>query len=479
MKLSDTPLFSQIDGYARRRRISFAMPGHKGGKGLPRALAYQPFRFDVTELPDTEDLYAPGHALNSARQAAADFFGAQESFFLVNGSTSGIYAMLAAACNPGDTVLVNRACHVSVIHACILLGLSPIFIKQDIIDTFSIPAAVNQKDVTEMLDKYPHIKAVLITSPSYYGIASDLSVLAKITHTRGIPLLVDEAHGAHFAADPGIFPKTAMSQGADLAVQSAHKTLNAINQTSYLHYSSDLIDKDRLKTVLRMLQTSSPSYVIASSADLARAELAAGGKAKWNAVYSHCEVLREKISAKTNVRFISMMMNAKYNIEKVDETRIVMNFSAYRTTGFAIADMLRIDYNIDVEMADLLNIVCIATPANTSHDFKKLEQAVITICSTLAPSNTEPDFSSPAIPEMAMTPQKAFYSKGEYTRLRDAVNCVSRSTVIAYPPAVPIICTGESITSECAAYISALQEVGAKIIGLNENGFISVIEQGG
>lgn len=475
MKLSEAPLFSKIEEYAHRGRVSFAMPGHKGGRGLFRALASRPFRFDVTELPDTEDLYAPGHALNTAREAAADFFGAQESFFLVNGSTAGIYAMLAATCSAGDTVLINRACHVSVIHACTLLGLSPIFIKQDIIDTFSVPAAINQKDVTDMLDKHPNTKAVLVTSPSYYGISSDLSVLAKITHTRGIPLLVDEAHGAHFAVDESIFPKTAMNQGADLAVQSAHKTLNAVNQASFLHYCSDLVDKDRLKTVLRMLQTSSPSYVIASSADLARAELEDSGKHNWNVVYARCETLREKISVKTNVKFISMMMNSQYNIEKVDETRIVMNFSAYRTTGFAVADMLRTDYNIDVEMADLFNVVCIATPANSAHDFAKLEQAVIRICSTLAASDTEPAFPLPTIPHMAMTPQKAFYAKGEYMRLSDAVGCISRSTVIAYPPAVPIICTGEPITGEIAGYISALQEIGAKIVGLNENGFISVV----
>lgn len=474
--MSNTPLFDKIDEYARRRRVSFAMPGHKGGKGLDRAIQHNPFRLDVTELSDTEDLYAPSHALSSSRQAAAEFFGAQDTFFLVNGSTAGIYAMLAASCSPGDTVLVNRACHTSVINACVMLGLSPVFIKQDIIDSFAIPAAINQKNVADMLDKYPNTKAVLVTSPSYYGLASDLSVLAKITHTRGIPLLVDEAHGAHFAVDESIFPKTAMSQGADLSVQSAHKTLNALNQASYLHYNSDIIDKDRVRDALRMLQTSSPSYLIASSADLARGELVSSGKRMWNALFERCENLREKVAARTKVKFMSMLMNSQYNIEKVDETRIVMNFSAYKTTGFEVSDMLREDYGIDVEMADLLNIVCIATPANTQSDFAKLERGVTAICDSLAPAETEPAFPPPPIPDMAMTPQKAFYSKSSYVRLDEAVGCVSRSTVIAYPPAVPIICAGELVTGECAGYISALMEVGAKLIGLNENGFISIVE---
>lgn len=474
--MHDTPLFTKLCQYTKLGRISFAMPGHKGGRGISRRLKKNPFRFDVTELEDTENLHQPRHAMREAKRAAAEFFGSLDTFFLVNGSTAGIYAMLASSACPGDTVLINRACHVSVINACTLLGLRPIFIEQDVIDTFSVPSGIDQKRVVDMLDRYPDTKAVLVTSPSYYGICSDIETLSKITHTRGIPLLVDEAHGAHFAADDSIFPRPAVVQGADMAVQSAHKTLNALNQASYLQFNSDIVDKSRVKSVLAMLQTSSPSYVIAASADLARSELAESGRSHWNAVYTRCERLRETIQAKTNIQFISMMMNGKYNIEKVDETRIVMNFSAYDTTGFHVASLLRKKYRIDVEMADLFNVVCIATPANRISDFSRLASAAVKICSSLRSSSEEPAFPPPPISKMDMPPQKAFYSRGRNVRLDEAVGCVSRCTVVAYPPAIPIVCTGETVSAESAAYISALKEIGAELSGLDENGFISIVD---
>jgi lysine decarboxylase len=472
----NAPLYKKLEQYASGRRISFAMPGHKGGKGMSQGFDRKLLKYDVTELPDTENLHQPGDAMKTAKRLAAEFFEAQDTYFLVGGSTCGIFAMLAATCSPGDTVIVNRACHISVMNACTILGLRPAFIRQDVMETFSIPQGIDQKAVIAALDEHHDAKAVLLTSPSYYGICSDIETIAKMTRARGIPLLVDEAHGAHFAANPSVFPRTALSQGADMVVQSAHKTLNAMNQAAYLHVNSDLIDKARLKAVLPMLETSSPSYLIAASCDLARADLEEKGAAKWETTCRQCEELRRKVQAKTNVQFISMLQNGQNNIESVDETRIVMNFSAYQTTGFDISELLRTKYKIDMEMADLFNVVGIATPANSSSEYMKLSNAVISICAGLSPSEEEPAFPPPPIPELAMAPQEAFYKKGRAVRLDEAVGCVSRATVVAYPPAVPIICTGELVLSQSVDYIEALKGMGAQIVGLSENGFLPVVE---
>ena len=474
---SNTPIINALKKYSSKRRISFAMPGHKGGAGIDNAFAKNILKYDVTELPDTPNLHNPDSAMQNAKKLAADFFGAQDTFFLVGGSTSGIYAMLSAVAKHGDTVVVNRACHISVINACVTLGLKPVFIKQDIIDKFSVPPGIYQKDLIEVLDENPDAKAVLVTSPSYYGICSDIETLAKITRARSIPLLVDEAHGAHFAANTSVFPRTAISQGADMAVQSAHKTLNAMNQAAYLHVNSDIVDKNRLAEVLKMLQTSSPSYPIIATADVARAELdTPRGKSAWRVIHDNCARLRNAVSAKTNIEFMSMLHNGNNNIETVDETRIVMNFSAYKTTGFEVSDLLRTKYNIDVEMADLFNVVAIATPSNTAKHFAKLASALIKICAGLEASEEEPVFPTVPVPPLAMLPHEAFYSKLRPVRLDEAVGCVAGCTVIAYPPAVPIICIGEEISEESVGYIEALREIGADIVGLNANGYMKIVE---
>jgi len=474
----DAPLYLKLKEYSSKKRISFAMPGHKRGKGIARDFARKIIQYDVTELPDTENLYEPQEALKKAKKAAADYFCANDTYFLINGSTAGIYAMISAVCSPGDTILVNRAIHISVINACIMLGVKPEFIHQNIIDGFCVPAGVDSKKLSEALDEHYNAKAVLITSPSYYGVSSDIDALSAITHAKGIPLLVDEAHGAHFSVNEGLFPKSAMKQGADLAVCSAHKTLNALNQAAFLNVGSDnLIDRRRLEIVMSMQQTSSPSYVIAASADIARAEvMTTYGRQAWRNTYELCDSMRKKLEAATDIMFITKEMNGTNSINNIDETRIVMNFSNYNIKGFEVKDILRNKYNIDMEMADLFNVVGIATPSNTIRDFNALVKALKKICSELQKTDEEPVFPEIPIPKMEMLPQKAFYSKGRSVRLDEAVGCISRSTIVAYPPAIPIVCAGEKVTEQSVGYIDALKEMNANIIGLNANGFISIVD---
>ena len=458
--MRNTPVFDMLERYRELGHISFAMPGHKGGHGFPAPFLEHICAYDVTELAETDSLHAPREAIREAMRLAAAFYGAEETFFLVNGSTAGIHCMLAAACRRGGKVLVNRGCHMSLIHACILFGLEPVYIPQGLLEGFGVPAPVTPEQVKAALGQQ-RVQAVLLTSPNFYGLCADLEKIAAIAHAHKVPLLVDEAHGAHFAAAE-VFPQTAIRAGADMAVQSAHKTLNALNQSAFLHIKSDLVDKERLRAYTVMLQTSSPSYPMVAAMDLARAELA--GKNRWEETYHACVALKRRIARQSSIRPLTAEGAGGY---AVDETRLVFNFSAYQTTGFEGLWQLA-EREIDAEMADLDNVVCIATAANTAAELHILEKALLSIAEKLPPAGTRYEAAPPPVLEQALPPADAFDAPGVYLPLKQAAGRISKTTAAAYPPGVPVIACGERVTAEAIAYLFALQKAGAEITGLRE-----------
>ena len=458
--MRNTPVFDMLERYRELGHISFAMPGHKGGHGFPAPFLEHICAYDVTELAETDSLHAPREEIREAMRLAAAFYGAEETFFLVNGSTAGIHCMLAAACRRGGKVLVNRGCHMSLIHACILFGLEPVYIPQGLLEGFGVPAPVRPAQVQAALSRH-RVQAVLLTSPNFYGVCADLEEIAAIAHAHRVPLLVDEAHGAHFAAAE-VFPQTAIRAGADMAVQSAHKTLNAPNQSAFLHIRSDLVDRERLRAYTVMLQTSSPSYPMVAAMDLARAELEDGQQ--WGALYRACVALKARIAAQSAICPLTAACAGGY---AVDETRLVFNFSAYQTTGFDVFRKLT-EQGIDAEMADLDNVVCIATAANTAAELHILEKALLSIAEKLPPAGTRYEAAPPPVLEQALPPADAFDAPGVYLPLKQAAGRISKTTAAAYPPGVPVIACGERISPEAAAYLCELQEAGAEITGLRD-----------
>lgn len=269
MSKHDKPLLSALDKYTAKDRIIMHMPGHKGGKLFSEKFREQILQYDLTELPGLDNFHRAKGILAESMKACARVFGARETFFLVNGSTSGIHAMLAACLNPGDKLLVVRNCHISVINALILFGIQPVFImpRYDEEWQMSIPAGIESWQ--KALKNYPEVKGALVTSPDYYGVCTPLQQLASLLHEEDKLLLVDEAHGAHFAFS-GLLPQTALQQGADVCVQSLHKTMPALTQTALLHLGTSRISADRIKRSISMLTTTSPSYMLMASIDYAR-----------------------------------------------------------------------------------------------------------------------------------------------------------------------------------------------------------------
>ena len=436
------PLYERLKGYAMQNRISFAMPGHKNGRGLKSDL----FSLDVTELDATEDLHHGGEYVTKAQEMLSSLYGSDKSHIITGGSTSAIQAMICGSVKPNGTLLASGDCHMSVINTCALLGINIRFFPKEIDSEFNIPSST--KTITDFLTD--DIDAVIITSPNYYGICSGLENIAKECHEKNIPLLVDEAHGAHFIADKR-FPETAVHY-ADAVCQSAHKTLNAMNGASYLHVNYGHVNADRLEKSLYMFQSSSPSYVIASSADVARDEIEHGNQ--WNRTYNFCRTLREYI-ANLGIKVL----------ENDDMTRLVLNFSDFETSGFEISNKLS-EKGIDIEMADLFNIVLIITPSNTVTDMNTLYAVLAEIVSQLKKRKEEISIPYPPVCTDVLSPQKSFFANQEDIDLDKSIGRISCTTVVPYPPGIPVIYIGETVKAEHIEYIRLLENAGAQINGL-------------
>lgn len=445
------PLYEHLIGYTAKNRISFAMPGHKNGRGLRNDI----LSVDVTELPVTENLHNPGKYVTEAKRLLSKLYGSEESYILIGGSTAAIQAMICSAVKCGGTLLSAADCHISVINTCALLGINLKIFPKNIIDGFSVP------DRTGTLKGYltDDVDAVIITSPNYYGICSDIKTIAKECHEKNIPLLVDEAHAAHFVADDS-FPETAVKY-ADAVCQSAHKTLNAMNGAAYLHVNGLRIDRNRLEKALRMFQSTSPSYPVAVSADLAREEIENGKH--WEKTYNMCMSFKKKIGD-TKILILN----------NDDATRIVLNFSEYGITGFDVEKKLS-EHGIDIEMADLNNIVLIVTPSNTQADMDILSKELIEIIDKSTGTLKKKKIQPPPVFDGKIFPQKAFYAKQRDTKIGNAAGKCSCSTVVAYPPGIPIIYMGETIRTEQIEYIKYIEKNGAEITGLAD-GKIAVAE---
>ncbi len=434
-----TPIYKRLCDYRNENRIPFAMPGHKNMRGLDADFT----GCDVTELSKTLNLLGDDETVRTANELLSSFYGSKKSFILTCGSTSCIQAMVLSTLSHGDTLLASRDCHISVINICAVAGIK-----------IRLTDSVSETDFTD------GVKAVLVTSPNYYGVVKDIEKISEICHKNGAVLLVDEAHGAHFTNQFGL-PETAVRLGADMVCHSAHKTLNALTGAAFLHIATDRIDINRVKCAIRMLHTTSPSYMIAASADIARATLE---EQDYTAIIKECNEFKEAVS-KTGIKFS----------QNDDPTRLVLDFSEYEVTGFEIADRLSENYGTDVEMADLVHIVLIVTPYNRHSDFINLFHALKDIISGLEKRTDKKPF--PQMPKATgdvISPQDGWGMETELVDIENSVGRVSAQTLSVYPPGTAVTVTGEKISDDAVEYISAVTEHGGEVIGLND-GKIEVI----
>lgn len=468
------PINKGISDYKSKKRISFAMPGHKGigasdGKNI--------FKNDVTELDDTDNLLSPTSYIDESQKKLAEIYGTVSTHYLLGGSTCGIYAMIFLAAGEGDKIIVDRFCHKSVISAIILCGAEPIYILPEFNYQFGIPGGMKPSAVEEAVRACPEAKAVILTSPSYYGTVSDISSVSKIVHDADMLLLVDEAHGAHFHISDAL-PKSAVELGADMAVQSVHKTLGALSGGSLLHIATEKIVGWRIEEVLTMFQTSSPSYGVLCIFEDAVFDSLNYGK-KYKALISQIDKSRAEVNKLGKAYWCGEELCGGCGIFDVDKTRIVINFSRLQISGYAASEILREKYKIETEMADDNNVVCIATPFNAISHIKSLENAVISMTKNLsAVSGKKALFSMPDS-VAHLSPRGAYMSPCETIDMSEAEGRIVRRAVCKYPPGIPVLVPGEEITAAHIKYITDAVENGADVTGIEKNYKITVLKRQG
>lgn len=477
------PIYKMLNEYKSNNPLVFHMPGHIIGRGLCDELKLAG-SLDITEIPGSDCLHAPHGAIKKAQDMAAGCFGADYSLFLVNGSTSGIQAMIQAAIEPGGKLILGRDSHISALNTLAQINGKPVFVMPQIEHGTNIPLGITADELRETVKANPDAQGILITRPNYYGIAAPLDKIVAIAKAYNIPLLIDEAHGAHFRFHQD-FPKSAMELGADLCVQSLHKTLPALTQTAILHgRDNGLINKSRIETTASMVQTTSPSYVLMCSIDIARYVMESSGNGLYENLKSSITFFNKRLLEFTCIKRIHQNIN---NCD-TDFTRIVLSFENTSLSGFKSEEILRTRYGIVAEMADFKNVVLIATPFHTAEDFDKLILALKEIsedygvfstdgkdCGTHIPLETTFPKWPDHIPQRIISLRRALFMKGQEIPIHKVEGRISGSYITPYPPGIPLLSPGERINADIVEYISALLRENCPVHGI-ENNKIKIID---
>jgi arginine decarboxylase len=454
------PLVRALSQFKEKRPISFHVPGHKNGllSGLPEEIK-PALQYDLTELEGLDDLHEPTGVIREAEQQLSALYQSERSFFLVNGSTVGNLAMMYTACRPGDTVIVQRNAHKSIFHAIELTGAIPVFVSPGWDDHTKTPGAVRFAKVKEAIEAYPHAKAVVLTYPTYHGVAgSELADIIQFSHEQGIPVLVDEAHGAHFVAG-NAFPRSAFELGADVVVHSAHKTLPAMTMASFLHIRSTFISPVRIAHYLGMLQSSSPSYLLMASLDDARAYLES-----YN-VEDQRELLKNRQTFIDNLLTIPTLQIVETN----DPLKLLLRVDGY--SGFELLSRMEAE-GIFAELADPFQALLVL-PLLKKGKVYPFDESVQKIAAAVAglPVREVGEAMDELIPldeglsTLTYHPQELNGRDVEWKPIEETVGRVTAASIIPYPPGIPLLLGGETVTERHVALLLQYLQVKARFQG--------------
>ncbi|MDR1474707.1 MAG: aminotransferase class I/II-fold pyridoxal phosphate-dependent enzyme [Endomicrobium sp.] len=470
IKQSKVPVFDTLFSHAKRDVISFHCPGHKNGRSIDKELkdyvGQEVFKFDVTVFDEVDSLHDPVGPIRKAQDLMAEAYGVEHSLFLVNGTSSGNMAMFLSACNPGDSIIVSRSSHKSIMTGIIMSGVWPIWVQPKIEQNLDLIFSMTYDQVKEALDKYPEVKAVLVTSPTYNGIVTELSKIAGLCHRRGKILLVDEAHGAHLHFNDRL-PESAVEAGADLCVQSTHKILSAMSQGSVLHFNSKLVDFNRVKKVVSMLQTTSPNYLTLATLDLARRQAFLQGKKNFDRVLDVAEWGRSYINKNIqNMKCFDRKEMNKLGFD-LDETKLTVNVTKTGLSGYEIESILAREYNIQLDYADLFNLVAIPGEGTIKADVEAFVSALESISKKYHGKQKNWILKIPTLStEMVMKPRDVFLSNSiTKVRLKKAVGHIAAQILTPYPPGIPVVIPGERITQEICDCLMDTASKGIRISG--------------
>jgi arginine/lysine/ornithine decarboxylase len=474
------PYFQALLDYVDAGVLPFHTPGHIQGHGMD--LAFREFigenicAIDLTPMPGIDDLLQPTEAIKEAQALAAEAYGADHSFFLINGSTSGNQCMMMAAVNPGDKIAVPRNSHKSMLGGLIMSGARPIYMHPEVDRELRMDHCVTPETITQTLAEHPDLVAVYLVSPTYYGVAADIAAIERIVHDAGKLLLVDEAWGPHFHFHPEL-PLSATAAGADLSINSTHKMLSSFSQCAMLHHIGERVGLDRLQSVLKMFLSTSPNLPMVASLDVARKQMATEGLSLLSRTIELARETRDRLNRIPGIYCFGEELRGRNGIFALDPTKITVTVKGLGYTGYEASAILRRRYNIQVELADLFNVVALVTIGTRRDAAERLIYAFEELArddrpiDMFAPSGVleqrlkRGTFHLPAIPPMRMLPRDAFLAETEFVKFRESKGRICAETLTPYPPGIPVIAPGEEITDEIIDYLRLELKAGVRIQG--------------
>lgn len=464
---NDTPLFDALKNYVDENVWAFHVPGHKHGKGIEEFTDYvgkAVMEIDVNSMEDLDNLANPIGVIKDAHELAAKAFGADYAYFLINGTTSGIQAMIMAATEPGDKIIMPRNAHKSAFSALILAGVIPVYVYPDINEEFDIAMGITAEQVGEAIKLNPDAKAVLVLNPTYYGITSELKRIIELAHLNNMAVLCDEAHGSHFYFHPDL-PPGGIQLGTDIAALSIHKTGGSLTQSSLLISKGKRVDPLIIKSILSLTQSTSASYLLMASLDLARKQLATRGKEMLNKIIEITGYAKEEINGHNGLAALN-----KDDINKpssLDPTKLVVNVSKTGMTGYEVMRLLRTEFHVQLEMADLSNIMAIISLGDDSEYAKFLVNSLKKL--TLNRRRGEELITGRILrPEVIVAPRDAYYGKNKSVLLEESAGEISAEMIMVYPPGIPMLCPGERITKDIIEKVKLLKKQHCQLQGMED-----------
>ncbi len=449
-KQEQTPLIEAVSRFQLEDPAYFRIPGHRFANGADEKalelLGEKAFSADLTEAEGLDDLHHPEGAILRAQLLAAELFGADRTWFLVNGTTCGNETMILSAVGEGDKILVPRNAHKSVLMGLVLSGAEPVWVSPEYVSDFGIGGSLSPAAVEKRLEEEPECRAVFAVSPTYEGVCSDLKSIAEIAHKRNIPLLVDEAHGSHLYFSD-LLPEGAIASGADMCSQSTHKTIGSLTQSSMLHLKSRLIDPDRVDKCLKLVMSTSPSYLLMASLDGARHQLAVNG----HSLIRHAAELAEYVRSGLRRIENADILERGEGIFAHDPLRVVFSLKRAGLSGFRLQDLLYDRYRVSTELADMFNVTAVMTWGNNRADADRLIRAAEELAKDaeeVKEKIPQTGISFLPLPPVCIRPRQAFFSEKETVFWEEACGRIAGESIILYPPGIPLVNPGERITKE-------------------------------
>ena len=468
-KQKKAPIYEALEKFRKKRVVPFDVPGHKRGRGNPELvelLGEKCVGLDVNSMKPLDNLCHPISVIHEAEKLTADAFGAEHAFLMVGGTTSAVQNMVLSVCKAGDKIILPRNVHNSVINAIVLCGAIPIYVNPKINPVLGIALGMDISSVEETIRNNPDAVAVFVNNPTYYGICSDIKSIVKIAHSYGMKVLADEAHGTHFYFSDQL-PISAMEAGADMAAISMHKSGGSLTQSSIM-LTNKGVNADYVRQIINLTQTTSASYLLLSSLDISRRNLALRGKESFEKVAKMAEYARNEINEIGGYYAYGKELINGTSVYDFDITKLSVYTLGNGLAGIEVYDLLRDEYDIQIEFGDICNILAYISIGDRIQDIERLVGALADIERLYKKDKTGMLSGEYIQPELVATPQKAFYSEKVSLPIMETVGKVCGEFVMCYPPGIPILAPGEMITKEIAEYIVYAKEKGCSMQGTED-----------